>query len=239
MTRCGTRPAYSQVRISGDAAGQMFACAVDSDAGQFARAPVPGFPRNALIPGAVLDDLLKLLAKIPVDDCEVAEAGNYAVFRVGPVTLAALRMGVSFPDVGRLFLEPVRNHDRSLGVDKDALTAALRRVKVNSDATTSAVALIADSDNGKRGRLTVTSRDREGNSAEEVIPASWGHGQHLLVVNAVFLSAMLAAHPSAVCEFRVGKDRGKVRAPLLLEDKDRQVTGTCPQMPPALVGYDR
>jgi hypothetical protein len=35
----------------------------------------------------------------------------------------------------------------------------------------------------------------------------------------------------------VGKDRGKLRAPLLLRDEDRQVTGTCPQMPPNLVGY--
>jgi hypothetical protein len=124
----------------------------------------------------------------------------------------------------------------SLGVDKEALAAALRRVRINADASTSAVALIADSDRGQ-GRLTVTSRDKDANSAEEVIAASWEHGQHLLVVNAGFLSAMLAVHPSAECTFRLGKDRGKVRAPLVLEDKAAGVTGVCVQMLPALMGY--
>lgn len=229
------RPAFTQVRINGDATGRMFASATDSS--QFSCAPVNGFPCNMLIPGGVLDDLLKLLAKSPVDDAEVAEAGPYAVFRVGPVTLAALRMGAPFPNVDQLFLGPVKGNDMKLGVDKDELTAALRRVRVNTDASTSAVALIADSDSGKRGRLTVTARDKGGNSAEEVIPAAWEGGQHLMVVNAVFLAGLLAAHPSAACEFMVGKDRGKLRAPLLLKDEDKQVTGTCPQMPPSLVGY--
>lgn len=228
------RPAFTQVRIA-ESDGQMLACAADSS--QFASAPVSGFPRGMLIPGGVLDDLLKLLAKIPVDDVEVAESGPYAVFRVGTVTLAALRMGAPFPNVDQLFLGPVKGNDLKLGVDKEELTAALRRVRVNVDASTSAVALIADTASNGRGQLTVTGRDKGGNSAEEVIPASWSGGQHLMVVNAVFLSAMLAAHPAATCEFLVGKDRGRVRAPLLLKDEDRLVTGTCPQMPPNLVGY--
>jgi DNA polymerase III sliding clamp (beta) subunit (PCNA family) len=228
------RPQFTQVRIA-DSGGVMYASATDS--GQFSRAPVPGFPHEVLVPGGVLDDLLKLLAKIPVDDAEVAESGPYAVFRVGTVTLAALRMGAPFPNVEQLFLGPVKGNDMKLGVDKEELSAALRRVRVNTDASTSAVALIADTASNGRGQLTVTGRDKGGNSAEEVIPAAWSGGQHLMVVNAVFLASLLAAHPAATCEFMVGKDRGRVRAPLLLEDKDKQVTGTCPQMPPALVGY--
>jgi DNA polymerase III sliding clamp (beta) subunit (PCNA family) len=228
------RPAFTQVRVA-EADGVMYACAADSS--QFSRAPVPGFPRGMLIPGGVLDDLLKLLAKVPVDDVEVSEAGSYAVFRVGTVTLAHLRMGAPFPDVEQLFLNPVKGNDMKLGVDKEELTAALRRVRVNTDASTSAVALIADTAANGHGQLTVTSRDKGGNSAEEVIPAAWGGGQHLMVVNAGFLASLLASHPAASCEFLVGKDRGRVRAPLLLKDEDKQVTGTCPQMPPALVGY--
>lgn len=229
------RPAFTQVRVSGDAAGRMFACATDSS--QFSSAPVNGFPCSMLIPGGALDDLLKLLAKIPVDDVEVAESGPYAVFRVGPVTLAALRMSSPFPNVDQLFLNPVKGNDMTLGVDKEELLAALRRVRVNTDASTSAVALIADVTSAGRGQLTVTGRDKGGNSAEEVIPAAWSGGQHLMVVNAVFLGNLLAAHPSPACEFKVGKDRGRVRPPLLLHDGDKLVTGTCPQMPPNLVGY--
>lgn len=229
------RPAFTQVRVSAGDGGRMFACAADSS--QFSSAPVDGFPRDMLIPGGVLDDLLKLLAKVPVDDAEVAECGPYAVFRVGTVTLAALRMGAPFPNVEQLFLGPVKGNDMKLGVDKDELNAALRRVRVNTDASTSAVALIADVASNGRGQLTVTGRDKGGNSAEEVIPAAWEGGQHLMVVNATFLGNLLAVHPAATCEFLVGKDRGRVRAPLLLKDEERQVTGTCPQMPPNLVGY--
>lgn len=227
------RPASAQVRI-GPSGDGVFACAADSS--QLSRAPVPGFPGEMLIPGAVLGDLVKMLGKIPAEDAEVAAAGNYAVFRAGLVTLAALRAAKDFPDVDNDFLKRVQGNDMTLGVDKEALAAALRRVRINADASTSAVALIADSDRGQ-GRLTVTSRDKDANSAEEVIAASWEHGQHILVVNAGFLAAMLAVHPSAECTFRLGKDRGKVRAPLVLEDKAAGVTGVCVQMVPALMGY--
>lgn len=227
------RPASAQVRIA-PSAGGVFACAADSS--QFSRAPVPGFPGEMLIPGAALGDLVKLLGKSEVKDAEVAAAGNYAVFRVGPVTLAALRTARAFPDVDKDFLQRVQGNDLELKVDKEALAAALRRVRINADASTSAVALIADSDRGQ-GRLTVTSRDKDANSAEEVITASWEHGQCIQVVNAGFLAAMLAVHPSAECTFRLGKDRGKVRAPLVLEDKAAGVTGVCVQMLPALMGY--
>ncbi len=49
---------------------------------------------------------------------------------------------------------------------------------------------------------------------------------------------MLAAHPSPACTFRVGRDSGKNRVPLVLEDKEKQVTGICVQMMmPGLMGY--
>jgi DNA polymerase III sliding clamp (beta) subunit (PCNA family) len=219
------RPASTQVRIAPDGDG-TFACAASSS--QFSRAPVPGFPGEMLIPGHVLDDLVKLLSKSQDDNAEVATAGSYAVFRAGPVTLAALRVAKEFPNVEGDFLKRVHGNDMELSVDKGELAGALRRVRINADAISSAVTLIADGD-GKWGRLTVTTRDANANSAEEVIPASWEHGHHVLVVNAAFLSAMLAVHPSPTCVFKTARDRGKARVPLVLEDKDKQVTGICAQ----------
>jgi DNA polymerase III sliding clamp (beta) subunit (PCNA family) len=228
------RPAYTQVRIA-ESGGVMFACAVDSS--QFSRAPVPGFPLPLSVPGAVLDDLVKLLSKSQADEAEVADAGAYVVFRVPPVTMAALKTTHAFPDVEAMHLRPVQGHDQVLTVDKADLTRALRRVRITADATTSAVALIADSD-GPRSRLTVMSRDADGNSAEEPVSVSqWAGGRRLVVVNAGFLEAMLAVHPSAVCQFRLGPDVGKQRSPLLLEDSGAKILGTCPQMPLKLVGY--
>ena len=228
----GGRPAFTQVRIGPEDDG-VFACATDS--GQFSRAPVPGFPGEVLVPGVVLGDLVKLLDKVPVKDVEVAVTGPYSVFRAGAVTLAARGLAKDFPAVADLFLRPTAGNDMALGVDKAELAAALKRVQINANPMTSAVALIADRHQGA-GRLTVTGRDDKDNSAEQVIPASWGGEQHVMVVNGTFLAAMVAAHPSAVCEFRLGKDRGQSRAPLVLEDPAAKVTGICRQLS-ARMGY--
>lgn len=227
------RPAFTQVSIA-EHDGTMYATAVDSS--QVSRAPVPGFPLWLSVPAAALDDLVKLLAKNPADSIEVAEAGSYVVFRAAPVTLAALKVTAPFPDVYAQYLRPAEANDLRLRVDKDDLTKALRRMRITADTSNSAVALIADS-GGKSPTLTVASRDKEGNSAEETIPADWDGDHQLLVVNAAFLSDMLAAHPSATCEFHIGRERGQARPPLLLEDTEARVTGICPQMPPKLVGY--
>jgi DNA polymerase III sliding clamp (beta) subunit (PCNA family) len=226
------RPSSRQVSIA-EAGGVMYARAADSS--QFAQCPVPGFPVPLCIPGGVLDDLLKLL-KNPVDDVAVADSGSYVVFRVGVVTLAMLKMNHAFPDVDSTFLRLAAGNDMLLGVDKAELAGALRRVRINSDASTSAVALIADS-TGAKPVLTVMSRDAANNGAEEVIAATWDGGHHGLVVNAAFLGAMLSAHPGPFCEFRLGKPRGKALPHLLLEDKAAGVTGICTQMVSRLVGY--
>lgn len=232
------RPAFTQVRVESavvdegtDHEGRMmFACAVDSS--QFSRAPVPGFPVPLSVPGFALADLVKVLEKVPVENVEVADFGSYAVFRAGTVTLAAAKPSAPFPGVEALFLRPASVNKLVLGVDKADLTRALHRVRVNADASTSAVALVAEP-----GRLTVLSRDSDGNGAEQVLQAKWEGERLLLAVNAGHLDAALAAHPSAYCEFRVGIPRGKSYPPLLLEDNEARVTAIIPQMPPALVGY--
>jgi DNA polymerase III sliding clamp (beta) subunit (PCNA family) len=223
------RPAFAQVRIA-ESGGVM--CATACGASLLARAPVPGFPFPVSVPALVLGDLVKLLAGISDKEVDVADAATCVAFRAGPVTLAAQHTGTEFPDVDELFLRQVRGNDQVLEVDKTALTQALRRARINADPSTSAVGLIADGET-----LTVVARDVGGNSAEEPVPAVWGREQRLLVVNGGFLESMLAVHPPASCVFRVAQDRGKQRAPLLLEDTESGVTGVCVQMPASQVGY--
>lgn len=228
------RPSFRQVKIA-ESGGVTYACATDSS--QFSRSPAPRLPAPLRVPGAALDDLVKLLAKSAGDDVEVAETSTHAVFRAGPVTLAALKLPAAFPDTDSLFLQQAAGNDMTLKADKAALAAALSRVRVNCDAKTSAVALIADS--AGHAALTVVSRDSAGNSAEEPVAASWDGGYQMLVVNAGFLEAMLAVHPAPECEFRIGQDRGHARPPLLLEDREAKVTGTIPQMVPHAMGYGK
>jgi DNA polymerase III subunit beta len=222
-------------------------CAAAADSSQFACAPAAGFPFPLSVPSGALDDLLKVLSKSPeAESVAVAQTDACVVFRIGPVTLAAARATRPFPDIAAQFLAPVSGHDRRLTVDRAELASALRRVRINANPRTSAVSLTASSGQGN-ATLSVTARDRD-DSAEEVIAAAgwsvkaagdWGPAgeDQQVVVNAVFLEAMLAVHPSAVCEFRLGRPRGQYRPPLLLEDKEAGVIGTCPQMPPERLGY--
>lgn len=227
------RPAYTQVRIA-EAGGVMFADA--TDAAQFARAPVPGFPVPLTVPGRALDSLVKLLAKSQDEEVQVAVSAAHVVFRAGPVTMAVRRSEHPFLDVDRTFLDKVAGNSLRLATDKAALATALRRVRINSDQRTSAVALVVRG-SGPDATLTVTSRDAGENSAEETLPCSWDGGPQVLVVHAAFLADMLAAYPSPECEFWIGSADGPGRPPLLLRDAEKLVTGTCPQLAPQLVGY--
>jgi len=231
--RDSSQPAFAQVHLA-ESAGAVYATA--SSGGRYSRAPVPGFPFETSIPTAALDDLIKLLSVSSMDDVQVAELDDPAtgltlVFRAGPVTLAVLGFTQKFPDQDRLVLAPAQGNKDQLGADRGELQTALRRVRINADATTSAVGLVlAD------GSLTLEARDETGNRAQETIKVTWAGGDRLLVINAQFLLDMLAVHPGKSCVFRVGKDEGKRRAALLLEDAASGVTGVIPQMQPSLVG---
>lgn len=229
------RPQYTQVHIA-ENDGAMYAMA--SDANQLSRVPVPGFPLAMDIPLAVLDDLTKLLAASPVEDAEVAQSRDHLVFRAGPVTMAVLRLSTAFPDMDRLMLEPARANEAVLGVSKAELQAAIRRVRINADASTSAIALIVErGDESGHAQLTVLARDADVNSATEEVGCSWeGESARTLVVNSKFLEGMLAAHPAGDCLFRLGPDRGKSMTMVLLEDEEAGVSGVLTQLAHTLLG---
>jgi DNA polymerase III sliding clamp (beta) subunit (PCNA family) len=229
------RPQYTQVSISAGEDGAMYASAADSS--QYTRAPLPGFPFKACIPLAALDDLSKLMAGSPVTDVTVADTGPALVFRVGPVTLAVMKLASEFPErLAGQGLSTARSNKLVVSVDKAELVAAIRRVQITSDAKTSALGLILDQVDGK-STLTVQSRDQNENGASETVPAAWTGGHLLVVVNWRFLLDMLAVHPSPACEFRFSAAEGKRYPPLLLEDGEAGVSSTIPQMPAKTLGY--
>lgn len=205
-----------------------------SDGTRFARAPLGGFPLDCCIPGGVLDDLLRLLEGCPSTDIGVGEVGDEKngtlVFQAGPVTLAAGKRPYPYPDMDKLLLKPALDNKDVLKVDRAELLAAIRRIRINADAETSAIALEVS-----KGSVNVVSRDQGKNSAEEAVGAEWDGPDRLLVVNHQFLAEALAAHDSSSCAFRLGKDLGRRRSMVLLAgDASIQIVT---QMSPHLVGY--
>jgi DNA polymerase III sliding clamp (beta) subunit (PCNA family) len=226
--RDSSNPASAQVRIA-ESDGLMYATA--SSGGRYCRMPVPGFPFSTSVPTGALDELIRVLSTSKLDDTLVSLEGDTLAFRAGPVTLAVQLLMQQFPDADRLVLDPVRDSTDVLGVDRSELVQAVRRVRINADSTSSAVAFVLED-----GSLTLEARDEVGNRAAETVQAAWGGGSRLVVLNAQFLLDLLAVYPASSCTFKVSKDVRKRRVALLLEDEDSGVTGVIPQMQPSLVG---
>jgi DNA polymerase III sliding clamp (beta) subunit (PCNA family) len=230
VCRDSGRPGYTQVRIGAGRDGAMMAAS--SDANQYAWAPVPGFPQAMAIPGGVLDDLIKVLAASPVEEAEAGEAGNSLIFRCGPVTLSVLKLSAPFPDIDRLALKPARDNQDPLQLAKTELQQAIRRVRINADPSTSAIALVLSGSS-----LVVAARDDNGNTATESVPVIWGGGDRVLAVSWHYLYNLLDAHPGDTCTFMLGKDIGRRQSMVLLEDEQSGVTGVISQVPLSMVGY--
>jgi len=222
-----SRPQFAQVRIAKDGEAVF---AVAHDGSQTCRAPVPGFPFETTVPAAMLDHLVKLLTGTKDEEVEVGEEDTSLAVRAAYTVLACQQATAPFPKVDSLVLEPTAAYQVQLSADRDELAAAVRRVSISAQETTSAMALIAEA-----GQVTVVTRDDDGNRAEEVIAASWPGGRRVITVNHKHLAAMLRVHPAAVCAFRLGEDKGQRRSMLRL-DHDSGGVSVIPQLQPSAVG---
>jgi DNA polymerase III sliding clamp (beta) subunit (PCNA family) len=225
------RPPLMQVSIAeGHAPDGPYMAVTSSDGPRMTRAPVGAFPFPVRILAGGLDHLIKLLAGSQAEEVQVAVAEPGPVFRAGPVTLMVSRWAPEFPDVDELILRHVAGNKDTLTVDREELTAAIRRVRINAP-DNSAVVLHLDEDS-----LVVEARDKH-DAATETVQASWSGESRVLVVSHGSLLEMLAAHPSRSCVFRLGPDKGKRRSMVMLADEGSGVTGVIAQMPPGIAGY--
>lgn len=229
----GTSQELAQIAIAPNTKGEM--CVTASDRNRFARVLLPGFPVALRVPAVsgTVSEVIRVLDSTEADHVSVADVGQRIVFRTPMVTLMVTKMGKEFPDVEKLILAPVMANQDELILDAAELRAALRRVKIAADDKTSAIAIEL-----ANGEATLVARDKARNRATETVKATWAGGERQLVVNHEYLAEMLAANRAPSCTFRLGKDQGKRRSMVLLEDKDAGVTGIISQMTDTrLLGY--
>jgi DNA polymerase III subunit beta len=226
-----SRPSFMQVDVA-EHGGRM--CLTSSDGGRFTQAAVDGFPVPMSIPAGALDQLIKLLAGTSAETMEVADFEGSLLFRVGPVSMLVQKFGQPFAKVDQLMLKPASDNTLKLTVDREELVSAVRRVRINASADTSAVALQI-----MPGKVIVEARDDERNSAVETVLAGWAdhQGELVLTVNHTSLLSMLAVHPSNSCVFMLAKNVGKRRSMVLLADEQAGVTSIITQMPHGVTGF--
>lgn len=202
-------------------AGKMTAC----DGSRIQQAAIEEIPFDFELPIGAVDDLIKMLKSVDLATIHIADAGNKLVFRFGADTFIINKLVARFPDVERTLLRPALENTQELSLNRDDLIHAVRRVRINADPETSAIALRL-----APGRVTVAACDKWGNEATEQIDARWTGTTRSVVVNHAFLFDLLARHDRKDCTFYLGDDTKTKKTPLLLRDPDTGTVGALQQM---------
>lgn len=190
------------------------------------------FPLTLKIPVGAIEDLVQMLKATDLPTIGVGEQEHSLVFKVGSDIFVVNKLMAQFPDVEQLLLRPALTNKHKLALDRQELVDAIKRVKINSDPETSAIALALSAD-----RLTVRSKDKLGNEATETLDTAWTAGTRQLVVNHGFLLEMLAMHQGKSCLFFLGDDTRSRKSPLMLKDDDTGTIGVIQQMQSDWAGY--
>lgn len=229
MCKDGSRPPLMMIDVSGN---KVTAC----DGARIQQVKLD-FPLDMQIPASAVDHVLRLLSGADTDDIRVAEVersagGSAVIFRVGETSLIVSKLTARFPDMDKLLLKPTLENNLPLVVDRAELVDAIRRVRINADTETSAIGLRLES-----SKLTVVSKDKYGNGAEESLEAGWDGQDRMVFVNHQFLLEMLQMYDGKSCTFKLGKDTKQRKSALLLQDAETGVTGVIQQMLGKLIGY--
>lgn len=202
--------------------GKMTGC----DGSRIQQARTATFPFDLRIPIGAVDDLLRLLKAIDLDTIDVGESTNHLIFRLGPDIFLVNKLVAQFPDMEAMLLRPAMENKHQLTLSRSELIDAVKRVRINADTTTSAIALILNP-----GRVTVAARDTIGNEATESITAGWSRPTRTLVVNHGYLMELINNHTGRdELTFKLGDDSPTRRSPLLLTAADNDQIGVVQQM---------
>jgi DNA polymerase-3 subunit beta len=196
-----------------------------ADGTRYQQADMGSFPVDIQIPIGAVDDLMKLLRSTDQNTIGVGETDSALVFQINNDLFIAQKLNAAFPDVDELLLKPALGNDQELHVDRDELIAAIKRVRVTADAETSAIILEL-----KSGVMSVKSRDKFGNYAEETLDVAWNSPDRDVAVNHAYLTDMLQMTDAKSCRFFLGVDSKTRKSPLMLKDDEAGQIGILNQM---------
>lgn len=199
------KPGYMMVDVS---KGRMRA----SDGVRFQQVPVPEGTPDIQIPGAAVDDLLKMLRATEVPKIEVGLDEYQLVFRVGMDVFIASRMSATFPDVDEVLLKPTLANDRELVVDRGDLVSAIRRVRITADEETNAVSLYMDGDG-----VLVSAGDKYGSASTTAIDGTWEGDGRKASFNCSYLLEMLQQSDDKSISLWFGKGTASQPSPVLVK----------------------
>lgn len=220
-------PSRANLNIIDITDGKLTAC----DGSRIHQIRVSDLPISLRIPISAVDDLLRLIKVTEQDTIAVGQSDTKLIFRLGADVYIVSKFFAQFPDMEASMLRPALENRHTLDVDRADLLAAIKRVRINADVDSSAIALQLD-----RTELTVTAKDKYGNTASETVYATFTGNPRTIVVNHNYLVDMINNYGDVTCNFRIGDDSKTRRSPLLLRSAAGSI-GVVQQMLGDWVGY--
>lgn len=183
-----------------------------------------GYP-DMQIPVHAVDDLIRLLKACESATVEVGSTDDALLFFIGEDFFVAQKMTSKFPDIDAMLLQPALANDWKLTVDRAELIAAVKRVRITADESTSAVSLVLTKD-----VALVLSKDKTGSHTREALDAGWTSPDLTITVNHVHLLDLLMMVQSKSCEFWLAPGEKTRPAAVRLLDEDAKITGILTQL---------
>jgi DNA polymerase-3 subunit beta len=213
-------PSRSNLNIIDVHDGKLTAC----DGSRIQQVNIPTLTSKLRIPMSAVDDLIRLLKISELETIDIGQSSDKLIFRFGSDIFIVNKFEAQFPDMEAQMLRPALENRHTLECDRAELTDAIRRIRINADAESSAIALDFDVD-----EMTIHAKDKYGNTATETIDATWnGRGQRTVMVNHRYLTDMISTYGEEKLTFRLGDDTKTRRTPLLLQSS--KGVGVCQQM---------
>lgn len=183
------------------------------------------FPMNLQIPINAVEDLTKLLTlNDQLEEIQIGESDNHLVFRVGSDTFLLNKLTVSFAPVEELMLKSALLNKEQFSVNRQALLAAVKRVRITADSDISSISLELAPQ-----QVTVTAQDAMGNLSWEVVDALY-ENERTLILNHFYLADMLSMYDGETCTFYLGTDTKTKKSVVLLKDEVTLTFGVINQM---------
>lgn len=200
--------------------GKLTAC----DGARIQQIRISDFPINLRIPISAVDDVQRLLKISELDLVEVGQSEHKLIFRFGRDVYIVSKLRAAFPDMEAQMLRPALENRHDLRCERHDLVQAIKRVRINADTESSAIALdLTD------GHITVSAKDKFNNTAVETIDARWAGQPRTVMLNHKYLMDLVTNFGGDTLDFKLGDDSRTRRTPLLLKGDDGAV-GVAHQM---------
>lgn len=212
------------VRVGAAKGVESVSHAIASDGTRFREAVLTGSFPDFQIPNGAVSPLLRTLRAYDVSDAQIGQSETHTIVKVDGDAFISARLAVEFPDVvfKQLFLRPVVGNNQRFSVSKKQLQDAIARVRITADHETAAIQLELTFN-----QVTVTSKNRNGDTASESVVATWDEPDRVLSVSHKLLSSLIDSVKSDILVFKLGSIKN-AKSHIVLEDGD--VTSTLVQM---------